>query len=1035
MILNGKKNKKKSVFAQKTSLNLKVDEISESIKSEFTICKSYNIFLLSCLFVITIFFSRTSLAENSDAYFQQYVNYDINVKLDVDYHKLDVKETLLYTNNSPDTLKEIYFYVYMNKFRKKSLALPQLFQDKGSITIHQVLENDSANINGLVDETIFHVKLHNILFPGYSVRFKFEFTADLPQVEGRLGYFGEHYDIGNWYITPAVYDKQGWHLNQHLDNEFYQEWGDFKVDIRVPKGFLVGATGNLMNLTEAYADTGYYIPNYYLVGEEDTTNSHWIFEAKNVHDFAWTTDPDYRLLQAQWNGITFNVLVFSYNTESWKQVLDWGLKTIQFLSENFGDYPYDQMTVADTYIKAGGIEYPQITFINDMIHPEYQLADFRTTIIHEMAHNWFYGILGNNQTEKGWMDEGFTTFAEIKTVESLFGRYTNYPVTEQDFFTQKFSLADDDRSINARSYLKLAKFEFDNDFVNLHPDYMGREAYILEYDKSAMILFMLEYTLGDSVFKKAMLDYYDKWKFKHPGPEDFISSIEQTSGRELDWFFEQWINTNRKLDYAITDVDGEWQTVDSLKTFHCQIDFERKNKIFMPIDFDVYLENGDTLKYQIPVDRFSKPEKNRKVLPYWHFSQKKYSAKINCKSEVDKVEIDPSLRLMDINMLDNISSCIPKQDFHFMKYASNKPPVNKYLWEMWPTAFYNDIDKLKFGINLNGSYLDIDHKLDLWLWYKTAKTNFDFDFSYRTPVDWLGKLTHIYLNAFTIDGRQGGQVSIAHLLDKVWREEPRYKIEAGFTYHKNYDISYLMSAWDKGDITTLFFNWSLENSYYRGWKPKNILQVNLITSFLTPHYDFSLLSLEWQHKLWKTGNDWEIDFRLFGGHIEGNAPLQYMFNLSGDNGWGEFQQSFYCSKGSLPFPWKREGHLYKQGGGNIRGYSLINPENELISSNVASINIDISLPNPLNQFYIPIVDDIYPVMFTDIGTIWNSNFPSAKSFKKSFGGSLVWNSHYYLDYLFNLEKVRIDFPIWLSDVPDSKKNLEFRWLIRFDFRY
>ena len=223
-----------------------------------------------------------------------------------------------------------------------------------------------------------------------------------------------------------------------------------------------------------------------------------------------------------------------------------------------------------------------------------------------------------------------------------------------------------------------------------------------------------------------------------------------------------------------------------------------------------------------------------------------------------------------------------------MKYGSEKSSLTNYVWEIWPTAFYNDIDILKLGANVNGSYLDIDHKFDLWLWYKTAWGNVDFDFSYRTPVDWLGKLTHIYLNAFTLDGRQGGQVSVTHLLDKVWREEPRFKIEAGFAHHKMYDDRYLMSLWDKGNVNTVFMNWSIENSYYRGWKPKNILQVNFISSIFSEQHDFSQISLEWQHKLWQSYSDWEIDFRLFAGLSDGNTPAQYLFNLIGDNSSNHF---------------------------------------------------------------------------------------------------------------------------------------------------
>lgn len=1015
--------------------NPSIVECSKSSDLDSCFRRNNIITSISKIICIILFFFGVTLADNQDAYFQQYVNYNINVSLDVEYHTLNGKESLLYTNNSPDTLNEIYFHLYMNKYRKKSLAQPNLLQDKGSITIHKVIENDSSNITGLIDETIFHVKLHNSLYPGYSVRFKFDFKVILPRADDRYGYFGEHYDVGNWFITPVVYDNQGWHLNQHLNNEFYQEWGDFRVDIHVPKGYMVGATGNLLNPTEAYADTGVYIHNYYLDQEKDSSLTLWQYEAKNVHDFAWTTDPAYTLIQSNWNGITFNVLAIDYNADSWRQVADWGLKALQFLTENFGAYPYDQMTVADTYIKAGGIEYPQITFINDLTHPDYYNSQFKSTIIHEMAHNWYYGLLGTNQTEKGWMDEGFTTFAEIKTVEYLFGRFNNYLPSDRGWIYNTFSLPDDSRSYNAISYLRLAKLNFDNDHVNMHPDYMGTEAYILEYDKTAMILFMLEYTIGDSLFKKAMLDYYKKWSFKHPTPQDFIRSVEKTAKRELDWFFEQWINTNRKLDYAVEDFNGDWELANSTPRYHCKIDFKRIEKIFMPIDFDVYLENGDTLKYQIPVDRFPKPDKDRKDLPYWHFSQKNYTAEIVCDSEVEKVIIDPSMRLMDINMLNNTSDCIPDQDFYFMKYGSEKSSLTNYVWEIWPTAFYNDVDKLKLGANFNGGFLDIDHKIDLWLWYKTAWGNVDFDFNYRTPVNWLGNLTYVYLNAFTLDGRQGGQISITHRLDKERWQEPRYKIEAGIANHKLFDDKYLMNIWDFGDINTLFFNWSSSSSYYRGWNPKNTLQLSFISSVFSEEYNFSQILFEWQYKVWQSYSEWQIDFRLFAGYSDGNIPKQHLFSLTGDNSWGEFQQSFYRSKGSLPYPWRKKGHLYKQGGGNVRGYSLIKNDFALNAQNISSFNVDISLPNPLDQSYIPIIEDIYPVIFMDIGAVWDTDVPSFKSFRKSFGMSMVWNSFYYIDYIFNLEKIRVDFPIWLSHVPISDDNLELRWLIRFDFKY
>jgi hypothetical protein len=226
----------------------------------------------------------------------------------------------------------------------------------------------------------------------------------------------------------------------------------------------------------------------------------------------------------------------------------------------------------------------------------------------------------------------------------------------------------------------------------------------------------------------------------------------------------------------------------------------------------------------------------------------------------------------------------------------------------------------------------------------------------------------------------------------------------------------------------------MDHSYYRGWKPKSLIQFNFISSTLGSDFNFAQTSLEILNKLWDNYSDWEIDLRFFAGYSEGDVPLQYLFNLSGANSWGEFQQSFYRSKGSLPYPWRRNGHLYKKGGGNVRGYTLYD-NNNILGRRIMAFNLDITMANPLELLYIPVIEDMKPVFFTDIGEVWDKTMPTLRTFKKSIGFSIIWDSEYHLDYLFNLERVQLDFPLWLSDVSKNEKNIEFRWLIRFDFRY
>lgn len=990
-----------------------------------------------CLFMLIFVLSLSAASNHHEVYFQQYVRYNLDVSLDIDLKRLDVNEVLLYKNNSPDTLRVLYFHLYMNAFKQQSLSRPDNPVDAGYITVHEIIENDSVNINALVDETIMKLDLHHPLPPGYYVRLKFDFSTVLPRSSGRLGYQGDHFDVGNWYVTPVVYDRAGWHLNQHLDNEYYQEWGDFNVNIRLPRGFLAGATGNLLNPHIAYRDTLPEFSNHYLLHPEDTSRTIWKYEARQVHDFAWTADPGYKLMQAEWNGITFNVLAMDFSYPGWKKsgIMDWGVKALAYMHENFGAYPYDQITVADTYIQAGGIEYPQITFINDLISPDFRPDHFKAVVIHEMAHNWYYGLLANNQTEEEWLDEGFTTFAEIKTMEALFGSENNYLRGDQGRLYNRFLPANDDRRDAYNSYLRLAKTNFDYDPIDLHADYLGQGAYVLQYSKMAAVLFMLEYTMGDSLFAKGLLNYYDRWKFKHPYPPEMIASFEEVAERDLDWFFEQWVNTNRKLDYAVSGISGQWDLIDGKRKYRCEIHLKRLGEIFMPVDFDVKLENGETKKYHIPVDAFAKYEKDRQVLEYWHFSKTDYWTEIELDSEPDKVIIDPSKRLLDINRLNNTSGIVPEQEFHFMKFQSWEPPIDKYIWELWPTLAYNDVDNFKPGMNLKGSYLNLDHKLDIWSWYKIKTNTLDFSVFYKTPKEWLGSLTSLNIKAFTLDGRQGMEACIVHLLDKNWREQPRYKIEFGFRNHKVVNQNYSYSPWSSGDINTIYFTWNRSNS--SGWRriPESEIAINFNQSAFSPNHNFSQFNISAEYFLHSANRHWQFQMRYTGGYGTGNIPIQYLNNLCDDTGWGYFENSWYRSKGSLPYPLYKSGNLVKNGGGNVRGYSLYRNKTKILAENISAINLELEMPNPLWYFFIPVIKDIKPAIFYDTGTVWSGDQVKFASLKSSTGLSLLWEPPLILDYLFNLQDLRLDFPVWMSTVPDNEKNFDFRWLVSLNFAY
>ena len=968
-----------------------------------------------------------------DEYFQQHVKYKIDVKLNAELKTLNAEETLIYYNQSPDTLDKIYFYLYLNKYRAGALDLYRTYQrDLGFIEIKQVKVNGHPHDDYSIDHTIMKLNLPKTLPPGDSIKFVFRFNDRLPPASERYGFMGDHFDVGNWFPTPVVYDRAGWHLHQHLDNEFYQEWADFNVNIRVPKGFLVGATGDLINPETALKDTARAVRDEYLNNPDDTTTTLWKFRADMVHDFAWTADPDYILMQNEWNGITLNVLAMSADAQGWRQVTDWGVDALKFYYKTFGPYPYKQFTIADTYIRAGGIEYPNIVMINTSISPDLRLNRFEAVVVHEMAHNWFYGLLGNNQTEEEWMDEGFTTFAEIECMEALFGKENNYSNNRDDLFSKMFWFENNDRKDNALSYLQRAKEGLEIDQIDLAPDYIGYAAYMSQYSKTADVLYMLQYVIGDSLFDVAMKNYFNEWHYKHPYRTDFIASFEKTANRELDWFFEEWLETTWLCDYAVENVSGNWQTENGEKQYHALINLKNLNRIFMPIDLDITLKNGQKVYYHIPVDTYAKHEDHRMILPYWHFSKKAYTAEIILKDEIKKVEIDQSQRLMDINRLNNCSGILPKSDFVFMRPQSNAPPLDAYLWEGWPLVFYNDKDHVKAGFKLEGSYLDMDHLLDLGIWYKAGPGNVDYNIQYQHPFGWLGKNSSASIRTYTLDGVQGSDVHLEKSIIKNRYREPFYKLDLNLSNYNRYDNDYAFYNWDKGNVNTVNLKWSRVLDQY--WRRRTNFSISLLNSIIGSDYNFSMVELKWMANFISLISDVDLLVNFKAGFSEGSVPVQHLYLLNGSNGWDMFNNDWYRAKGTLPYPWYRNGHLYMDHGAQVRAYGLYPNDTNLIGKKTLAFSSDLNLPNPLSVSPLLIIRDIKPSIFFDMGYVWDTTFPEFRDFRKDAGISLTWDRFpAVLNYLTAIEKVQFDFPLFMSHVPEGEKNWDARWLVRFDF--
>ena len=494
-------------------------------------------------------------------YFQQDVDYKIEVALDDENHILRGKETIHYKNNSNDTLRFILFHLWANAYKN----------DKSTYTEHEVenrdtkfyysmeeqrgfidslefkVDNENVNISNFNNlEDVILVELNHPLFPNEQIEINTPFRLVIPEVFSRLGHDEQDYQISQWYPKPAVYDNKGWHPMPYLDQgEFYSEFGEFDIHITVPKNYIVAATGVLKNESEKQflAQIKNDTSNRNLVSAKEYKTLH--FSQDKVHDFAWFASKEYRIEETS---VTLNnghiVQCTSYFKPKNKKKYEGSSKiiaqTITYYSNLVGDYPYDYASIVDGKLLAGGgMEYPMVTVIGNVNNK----AELQTVIVHEVGHNWFQGILGSNERDHAWMDEGMNSFYENK-VDHIIDKLN---AEEKEGKIQKLT-----KELNGNFIYQIAAKQKEDQIINSPAaEFTSINYGGCVYYKTAALFAYLENYLGTEIFNKAMRKYYETWKHKHPYPEDFRSVIEAVAGKKLDWFFEDGLNSTKKIDYKI----------------------------------------------------------------------------------------------------------------------------------------------------------------------------------------------------------------------------------------------------------------------------------------------------------------------------------------------------------------------------------------------------------------------------------------------------------------------------------------------------
>ncbi|MEM9928859.1 MAG: M1 family metallopeptidase, partial [Bacteroidota bacterium] len=520
----------------------------------------------------------TDANNNRQPYFQQDLSYDISARLDDERHELHAQLKLRYTNNSPDTLRSIPFHCWPRAFSSDGTAYARQALRNGNTEFHfstarerGTLDSLNFSIDGQAATHTFStehpdiatVTLPTPLLPRQTITIQTPFRVKIPASFSRLGHVEQSYQMTQWYPKPAVYDRASWHAMPYLDQgEFYSEFGDFNVQLTLPANYVVGATGTLLEASEqAWLRSKANQDRAVLTKRTDLSTSYAIeafppsapetktitYTAEQVHDFAWFADKRFKVLHdtLQLNQADDPIDVWAMFTESeaawWVKATQYLKRATRFYSEQVGPYPYPQVSGVQSALSAGGgMEYPMITVIG--LSGSAQALD--EVLAHEVGHNWFYGILGSNERDYAWMDEGLNSFYEQRYMATY---WPDEPVGINVFGKQV--------DYNRLGYHYLARLGREQS-PNTTSDSLSRLNYLVgAYSKGPLALRELEAYVGTARLDAALQAYYDNWKFKHPQPEDFFHAVENGLNQEVP-FFREALMTNQTSDWALKKKAG-----------------------------------------------------------------------------------------------------------------------------------------------------------------------------------------------------------------------------------------------------------------------------------------------------------------------------------------------------------------------------------------------------------------------------------------------------------------------------------------------
>jgi hypothetical protein len=590
-------------------------------------------------------------AQNNSSYWQQHVDYIMEVDVDVENYQYTGTQKLVYTNNSPDVLTEVFFHLYLNAFQPGSemdarlqaivdpdyrmvtnlgaYSNPKFKSRISTLKPNEMgylkvksLQQNKKDVKYHTEGTVLEVQLNKTIQPGEKVIFDMVFKGQLPvhiRRTGRNNEDGVALTMAQWYPKMAEYDFEGWHADPYIAREFHGVWGNFDVTIHIDKTYTLGGTGYLQNPQEI--GHGYEDKSKELSISKGK-NLSWHFVAPNVHDFTWAADPNYThdiVKTKRGTNLHFLYKNDEKYKKSWKNLQPNVVKAMSYFNEHIGEYPWEQYSIIQG--GDGGMEYAMCTLITGG-----ELgSNISGLVFHEFAHSWFQHILATNESKHSWMDEGFTSYISSLAANKIL-RGGNGKPTSRDY----------------PGYFYAVKNELEEPLTTHADRFNTNTAFqIGSYTKGSMFLSQLNYIIGEENVKKTIKKYFNDFKFKHPTPNDFKRTAEKVSGIQLEWYLNEWIETTHTIDYAIAKVEDK------------KITLARIGEMPMPIDITVTYVDGSTQEFNIPL-RMMHGEKPTKaiILKDWAWAHPKYSFRVSKK--IKSVEIDGSKLMADVDRDNNL---------------------------------------------------------------------------------------------------------------------------------------------------------------------------------------------------------------------------------------------------------------------------------------------------------------------------------------------------------------------------------------------